>query len=443
MTVTDVAKVSPPSPRRSLLSRIKPEQRWPLALLAVAVVIFLFYYVDVYVEGAVAPQFHDFMSRWLSLKTINLCMVWVMLAVGLNIVVGYAGLLDLGFVAFWAIGGYTAGWIMSGFFYQTKVTFFTSNFVRTQDQPGIHMNFWLVLIVAALVCAFFGILIGAPTLRLRSDYLALVTLGFGEIIPQVFRNGDKANLGFNISNGTQGINPVDSIRFVGFDANGTPTIKDLGPFDDLPRFGIFVFLAAVVIFISLRLREGKLGRAWLAIREDELAASAMGVPLMRTKLAAYGMGAVAGGIGGAAFATHIAAVLPDRFKFDISITLLAMVVLGGMGNVWGVALGAFVLSWFNDTGLPRGGDQFNSTFGTNINFPAYGFFIFGSVLVLMMLFRREGFLPEARTRLVLREPERTEAESLGAELEEQAPELEALPGDELAGPGGSAEVHRS
>ncbi|MGE5828756.1 MAG: ABC transporter permease subunit, partial [Micromonosporaceae bacterium] len=136
-------------------------------------------------------------------------------------------------------------------------------------------------------------------------------------------------------------------------------------------------------------------------------------------------------IGGAAFAAQVGAVFPDRFKFDISITLLAMVVLGGMGNVWGVALGAFILQWFNDTGLPRGGDQFNSTFGTSINFPSYSFFIFGSVLVLMMLFRREGFLPEARTRLVLREPGRTEAESLGAELEEVAPDLEALPDKQL------------
>src|SRR5439155_10126742 len=142
----------------------------------------------------------------------------------------------------------------------------------------------------------------------------------------------------------------------------------------------------------------------LAIREDELAASAMGVPLMRTKLAAYGVGAVAGGIAGVAFATHVSGVLPDRFQFSISITLLAMVVLGGMGNVWGVLLGALVLAWFNSTGLPRFGDAFNDTFGTNWNFPSANYLIFGAALVLMMLFKREGFLPESRTRLVLREP---------------------------------------
>ncbi|MGE5830296.1 MAG: branched-chain amino acid ABC transporter permease, partial [Micromonosporaceae bacterium] len=272
--MSDIAKVTPPPARRRLIS-IKPEFRWPVGLLVAAGVLFLYYYLDLYVTGAVSPQLHDFMGTWLSLDTVNVAMVWVMLAVGLNIVVGYAGLLDLGFVAFWAIGGYTAGWFMSDFFHQTKVDFFTSEFVRTQNIRGIHINFWLVLIAAALICAFFGILIGAPTLRLRSDYLALVTLGFGEIIPQIFHNGDKQHLGFNISNGAQGINPVDSIRAVGFDGtSGRPVIKDLGPFDDLPRFGIFVFLTAVVIFISLRLREGKLGRAWLAIREDELAASA-------------------------------------------------------------------------------------------------------------------------------------------------------------------------
>ena len=152
----------------------------------------------------------------------------------------------------------------------------------------------------------------------------------------------------------------------------------------------------------------------------------MGVPLMRTKLAAYGIGAVAGGVAGVAFAAHVSGVLPDRFQFSISITLLAMVVLGGMGNVWGVMLGALVLAWFNSTGLPQLGDTFNSTFGTSINFPSYSFLFFGGTLVLMMLFRREGFLPESRTRLVLREPERTDMEALGSDIEEQAPELDGM-----------------
>ena len=188
----------------------------------------------------------------------------------------------------------------------------------------------------------------------------------------------------------------------GFDKNGVG-FRNLGVFDHLSKYVIFVFLVIVIIFVSLRLREGRLGRAWLAIREDELAASAMGVPLMRAKLAAYAVGAVAGAIGGVAFTMHLGQARPDPFTFAVSITLLAMVVLGGMGNVWGVLIGALILSWFNSTGLPQLGNSFNDTFGTNIEFPSFSFLIFGGALVLMMLFRREGLLPESRTRLVLHE----------------------------------------
>jgi len=160
-----------------------------------------------------------------------------------------------------------------------------------------------------------------------------------------------------------------------------------------------------------------LGRAWLAIREDELAASMMGVPLMRTKLAAYAVGAMAGGLGGVAFATHISGVLQDRFNFSISITLLAMVVLGGMGNVWGVTIGALVLAWINSTGLPQTGNAINDALGTDIPFSSFNYLVFGLILVLMMLFRREGLLPETRTRQLLREPERGEIEAVHADME--------------------------
>jgi branched-chain amino acid transport system permease protein len=171
------------------------------------------------------------------------------------------------------------------------------------------------------------------------------------------------------------------------------------------------------MFISLRIREGRLGRAWLAIREDELAASMMGVPLMRTKLSAYAVGAAFGGLGGVAYATHVGGVLADRFNFSVSITLLAMVVLGGMGNVWGVTVGALGLAWINSTGLAQGGEAFNSAFNTNVNFPSHNYLLFGAVLVLFMLFRREGLIPETRTRQILQEPERGEIESLGADME--------------------------
>jgi len=361
--------------------------RWPLGFALVALGFFLLYY---YVVPAMGEGPQEFFKTWLPLISINEALVWVICALGLNIVVGYAGLLDLGFVAFWAIGGYAAGWLMSSFFHQVRIHVAGS---EPTTLPGIHLGFWVVLIAGAALCALFGVIIGAPTLRLRSDYLALVTLGFGEIIPQVFTNGENI-FGFNLSNGTKGITPVDSISFFGY---------KVGPFALVYKYLIFVGLATLIIYISLRLREGRLGRAWLAIREDEVAASAMGVPLMRTKLAAYGIGAVAGGLGGVAFATHIGGVLPDRFNFSISITLLAMVVLGGMGNIWGVTLGALVLAWINSTGLPQFGIAFNNQFHTEIEFPSYSYLIFGGVLVLMMLFRREGLLPEARTKLVLRE----------------------------------------
>jgi len=337
-------------------------------------------------------------NRWMPPAAVNESLVYVIMALGLNIIVGYAGLLDLGYVAFWAIGGYCAGWFMSEFYYFLNIHFFGA---VPADAPGIHINFWLVLLIGGLVCAFFGVLIGAPTLRLKSDYLALVTLGFGEIIPQVFFNGENF-FGFNISNGTKGIVDVDPIP-AGF--------KDLGPFDFGWKLLLFLFLTAVMVFISLRLRRGRLGRAWLAVREDELAASMMGVPLMRTKLAAYAIGAFSGGLGGVAFATHVDGVYAERFNFAISIFLVAMVVLGGMGNVWGVILGAFVLSWVNGNGLSAFGRVYNDTFGTSIDFTSFTFLLFGLVLIIMMLFKREGFIPESRMKLLMHEDELDDAES--------------------------------
>ena len=362
---------------------------WALGYLAVATVMFVVYQYALPWEGLPLP-IYDFLQLWLPPTAINEALVYVICALGLNIVVGYAGLLDLGYVAFWAIGGYCAGWFMSTFFAQWNFHGLSS---AAATEPGIHINFWMVLVIGGAVCAFFGIVIGAPTLRLKSDYLALVTLGFGEIIPQVFFNGEDIN-GFNLSNGTKGITRLDPI----------PTgVKDLGPFDFGPKFIIFVLLAALMVFISLQLRRGRLGRAWLAIREDELAASMMGVPLMRTKLASYAVGAVAGGIGGVAFATHVDGVYAERFNFSISIFLLAMVVLGGMGNGWGVILGAFILAWVNSTGLPALGDTFNSQFGTEVDFPSFTFLLFGLVLILMILYKREGLIPESRLRSVVHE----------------------------------------
>ncbi len=390
--------------------------RWAIAFTAVAVAVFVFYqYLYPHLSDSTRNVFRD----WLPITAVNEALIFVIMALGLNIVVGYAGLLDLGYVAFWAIGGYTGAWLMSAFFLSLDIHLGGTAQPTTK---GIHITFWAVLLIAGLFCALMGIIIGAPTLRLKSDYLAIVTLGFGEIIPQVFFNGDNV-FGHNISNGTQGILPIDAIGTG--PAQVLPGVPEsLGPFAGPYRFVVFCGLVAICIFVSLRIRTGRLGRAWLAIREDELAASMMGVPLMPTKLSAYAVGAFFGGLGGVAFDTHINGALPDRFNFSISVIILAMVVLGGMGNVWGVILGALVLAWFNSTGLAQVGNTVNSALGTSIDFPSKTFLLFGALLVLMMLFRREGLLPEARTRQVLREPERGQLESVGADLEEAVGDLD-------------------
>lgn len=375
------------------------QRKWAIGFIVAAVAIWIFY---TYIMSHLPDGAQTIVQNWFPPTALNEAMVWVIAALGLNIVVGYAGLLDLGFVAFWAIGGYSAGWFMSSFFRQVNVHFLSTS---PKVVPGMHISFWGVIFIGGLICAFFGLIIGAPTLRLKSDYLALVTLGFGEIIPQFFVNGSNIG-GFNLTNGTQGISPVDNIGVPG---------RSLSPFDFSWKFFIFVLLTAFMVFMSLRLRTGRLGRAWLAIREDELAASMMGVPLMRTKLSAYAVGAFSGGVGGVAYATHVGGVFADRFNFSISIILLAMVVLGGMGNVWGVMVGALLLAWINSTGLPAFGDLVNNTFHTQINFPSYNFLLFGGALVLMMLFRREGLIPESRLKAILHEDDESGTETGGAE----------------------------
>ncbi len=390
---------------------------WPLGFTAAIVLMFAFYK---YWLPDMVDSVQNFFGDWLPLSTINQCLIWVIMAIGLNIVVGYAGLLDLGYVAFWALGTYMGGWLMTTFFFQVK--FHLGNPAIVDKAVGIHINFWLVLVIAGAWCALWGVFIGAPTLRLRSDYLAIVTLGFGEIIPQVFQNGDEEHLGFNLTNGTKGIVPIDPIG-TGVFSNLKGVNPALGPFDLPYLFLVFSLIAAFCVFVSLRIRRGRLGRAWLAIREDELAASMMGVPLVKAKLSAYAVGAVFGGMGGVAYAVAVGGASPN-FSFSNSITILLMVVLGGMGNVWGVIIGALVIAWINLRGLSQFGDWYNGQFHTNIDFPSYNFLIFGIILVLMMLFRREGLLPESRTRQIMREPSRTEMEVLGADIAEAEAEIE-------------------
>ncbi len=396
-----------------------PEQRrnvsslaWPLSFVAAIILVFVFYR---YWLPNIADSGERFVADWFPITTINLCLIWVIMAIGLNVVVGYAGLLDLGYVAFWAIGSYMGAWLMSSQFFQVK--FHLGSPTVISHAQGIHVSFWLVLVAGAAFCALWGVIIGAPTLRLRSDYLAIVTLGFGEIIPQVFQNGDAEHLHFNLTSGTKGIGPIDPIG-TGWLSNlkGVDPALGLSGYELPYKFLVYAVIAAFCVFVSLRIRRGRLGRAWLAIREDELAASMMGVSLVKAKLSAYAVGAVFGGLGGVAYATLVGSVFPN-FSFAFSITVLLMVVLGGMGNVWGVIIGALVIAWINYTGLSQFGDWYNGQFNTNVDFPSYNFLIFGIILVLMMLFRREGLLPESRTRLIMREPARTEMEAVGADIE--------------------------
>jgi branched-chain amino acid transport system permease protein len=352
----------------------------------------------------------------LELDIVIVMAVYVMLALGLNIVVGYAGLLDLGYVAFYALGAYTLGWFGSDLFSDVDVRVGP---IATPGVPGIHINFWLVVLLAGMVAAVAGIIIGWPTLRLRGDYLAIVTLGFGEIIPDVFRNGDSMPipkglqwsppfLDFERANVTNGVRGVKQLDRPGFgqdlhDWTGGLLPDRFGVIELKPWFYTILVMVLVTIFVNFRLRDSKMGRAWIAVREDEVAASAMGVPLMRTKLWAYGIGAVFGGFAGCFYGAFIGSVFPTSFFFNISIIILCMVIVGGMGNIYGVMLGAMLLEYLNLKGLDKIGVRVNDGldalgFSATVDIPKYKFLIFGLLLVVMMLFRPQGLIPSARRK---------------------------------------------
>jgi branched-chain amino acid transport system permease protein len=324
-------------------------------------------------------------------------LAYVVMALGLNIVVGFAGLLDLGYVAFYALGALTMGWLGSAFVFDINngkgVHFGVSE--NLQQVPGIHMNFLLILVAAGIVCAIAGMLIGLPTLRLRGDYIAIVTLAFGEIVYRFALNGDEIKFGKQqLTNGSQGITPVDGVNLPFTD-----------PFNQLnlrPWYWTILGLVAVVLFVNFRLRDSRQGRAWIAIREDEVAAASMGVPLVKTKLMAYATGAAFGGMSGAFLASYTNTVNADQFQFAFSIFILAMIILGGLGSIWGVVLGAILLQLVNRYLIP---DVLNDKAQQWFNFDLtqLSFSIFGFILVLVMLIRPEGLWPERRRKLELRE----------------------------------------
>jgi branched-chain amino acid transport system permease protein len=389
----------------------------PATVLAIAIVYPILWANELAGENYLfeIPIFKSFPN----MDTMVVVVIYAMMAVGLNIVVGYAGLLDLGYVAFYAIGAYTAAWLASPHFSRYGADVVFGGVGVPVGIGGIHISIWLVLIAAAITTAVGGILIGLPTLRLRGDYLAIVTLGFGEIVAQVARNGDSDGLGFNLTNGPPGINPIDPPGFGSWlsDHLGVPAnfLLEQGTYVNFVSliYWSAIGLLLITVFCSIRLRDSRLGRAWIAIREDEVAAAAMGVPLMRTKTWAYAGGAFFGGVAGAFFGSFKQGVFPDDFYFNISVFILCMVVLGGMGNVWGSILGAAFLvylnqeglanitGWFNDNILPcdpSGLDATKPISSGCLNAPLLNFGIYGTIIVLVMLFRPGGLLPEARRK---------------------------------------------
>jgi branched-chain amino acid transport system permease protein len=347
-------------------------------------------------------------TKWIA--TVIEIQIFVMLALGLNIVVGFAGLLDLGYAAFFAIGAYTTGLLCS-------------------PHLGIQWNFWLVLPIAAVVAGITGVILGAPTLRLRGDYVAIVTLGFGEIVPVVFRNLTSVRVqepiskiigtlmghpewaicllgcdrAINLTGGEPGINPI-----------GRPMLPIIGTFNSsnyFPWYYLIWFLVIFSYFAIGRLKDSRLGRSWTAIREDELAASAMGINLVQTKLLAFAMGATFSGFAGSFYASYITAIFPSVFDFSVSVIILCMVILGGLGNAIGVMLGGVIIMSADRLYLPQlakvlkgvmntsvlpnvGNPQWQDFLATSIDPTQMRLFLFGLTLVIMMLVRPQGLLPD-------------------------------------------------
>jgi branched-chain amino acid transport system permease protein len=378
---------------------------------------------------------------WPGTAVLIICATFAILALGLNIVMGFAGLLDLGYVAFYAIGAYTTAFLASSHF-------------------GIHISWWIVVWIAVAAAALFGILLGAPTLKLRGDYLAIVTLGFGEIVRIVFRNlGDftlalPAFLGgailigpnANLTGGNVGINPIDP-----------PSIPIPGPWGNAIVFSnqnaiaswyLVLGLLVLTYFICVRLRDSKLGRAWMAIREDETAAAAMGINTVTTKLLAFSLGASFSGFAGAFTGAYQTAIFAESFNFNVSILVVVIIILGGIGSLRGVLIGAFAAQYVNQTLLAFLGNRiFNdplSALGdatgiellSDFNLATYNYLIFGIVLAIMMIRRPEGLFPDEGAKAemhgigVAAEVTAGSAELLAAAEEVEEVSLEAAPIEE-------------
>ena len=339
-----------------------------------------------------------------AMENLVLAAAYVIMALGLNVVVGFAGLLDLGYVAFFAIGAHVAAHFGSAFWANAGdgagIALFVSE--PAASMPGIHVNFLIILVLAVIATTIAGVLIGVPTLRMRGDYVGIVTLAFGEIIGQVAANGREIEyLGGSLTGGAGGMSAVDKVDL--------PFLEPFGGLDLRPWYWFALALVALVLFVNFRLRDSRVGRAWMALRDDEGAAASVGVPIVRTKLLAYVVGAALGGISGAFLASYLSTVDPGQFTFSFSIFILAMVVLGGLGSIWGAVLGAIILSGINSYLLPRVLYDVPGKVGLDFDLSEISSGIFGFLLVLMMLLRPEGLLPDRRHRMAVRLQQRQDA----------------------------------
>jgi branched-chain amino acid transport system permease protein len=370
----------------SVLARIPLARRQQILTLVVAIAAIAF------------PLVHD---NDADIDSAANAAAYAVLALGLNIVVGFAGLLDLGYAAFFAIGAYAYG-ILTSFQVMPAWSSFWEPFAwlelvqrlprPTGDVVHFTVSFWIMLPVSALIAAGFGVLFGAPTLRLRGDYLAIVTLGFGEIVPIVVRNVDS------VTNGAAGLNGIQAPMIYGHSFGIAAW----------PYYYVAIAMVALLIFVSIRLRDSRIGRAWMAIREDETAAAAMGVDRTRTKLLAFATGAAFAGATGTFYVAKLQTATPEMFGFPVSVMILVMVVLGGMGSVWGVVIGAVSLqllqSWFLEDisgWIHALGRAVNAPWMEQVDLTQSIELIFGLILVFMMLYRREGLIPATRKQSAL------------------------------------------
>jgi len=374
------------APVTKLFAKIRLARRQQILTLLVAVAAVAF------------PLLHD---NDADIDSAANAAAYATLALGLNIVVGFAGLLDLGYAAFFAIGAYAYGILTSfqvmphwGPAWEPLAWLNLVQRIPNPDGDLVHfsVSFWIMLPVSALIAAGFGVLFGAPTLRLRGDYLAIVTLGFGEIVPIVVRNVDS------VTNGAAGLNGIQAPRLFGHSFGVAA----------FPYYYVAIALVALLIFVSVRLRDSRIGRAWMAIREDETAAAAMGVDRTRTKLLAFAIGAAFAGATGTFYVAKLQTATPEMFGFPVSVMILVMVVLGGMGSVWGVVVGAVLLqllqSWFLEDlsgWIHQLGEAINQPWMQQIDLTQSIELIFGLILVFMMLYRRDGLIPATRKQPAL------------------------------------------